>query len=441
MRLYEFGHQFKNGPCVSTQIELGLARLDLCPLGHADHTHILNDLGYSFSCCFDQKGNISDINRAIELFQTRLVLCPLGHPEHAEALEGLAVCLWKHYCIQKNIAELNRIIEMQQMILDLCPLGHSHHATALGELGTYLSERYHMEGEYMDLNMAIEMGEKRLNLCPTGHPHHHQALGNLAVSLNTRYHKQGNLADLNRAIYLQEKKLELCPPGHHGHGHALQNLAMFLKDHFKVGKNYSDLIRAIKLFKEALATYSVQHRHFAFITGQLAATILLSSKSTHKSHPPGQSILLPDEAFATYRLLKECGPAVSLNMWNATQAWIQDAEKHNHSSVLEAYQTSLKTLDHFTSLNASLDMRHKTVQARMADLANNAFSCAIRLGDFWMAVELFEQGRGILWNQFACLNTSTTALESRGNRGRELLRIMTSIFRYSISDHDSRPRR
>ena len=50
---------------------------------------------------------------------------------------------------------------------------------------------------------------------------------------------------------------------------------------------------------------------------------------------------------------------------------------------LEPYQTSL-------------DSRHETMQAMVADLANNAFSCATMHGDFHMAVEFLEQSRGIL---------------------------------------------
>ena len=420
MRLYEFGLQFKNGPCLSTKIEVGLARLDLCPLGHANHSGILNDLGCSLLFHYNQEGNISDLNRAIEIFQTRLDLCPLGHPEHAQALGWLASSLWRYYYIQRNKSDLDRIIEMQQRILDLCPSGHPQHASALGGLATYLSERYCVQGDEKDLNRAIEMEEKRLDLCPRSHPYHAQALGNLAVSLEIRYHKQGNLTDLNRAIDLEEKKLEFRPPGHRSHGLALWNLAMSLKNRFMVVKNNSDLVRAIKLFKEALATYQVQHRHFALITGRLAAAILLPYKSSQECHPPDQSLPPPDEAFQTYRLLKKCGPAVSLDLWEATQSWVKDAEKYCHPSVLEAYQTSLNTLDHFTSFNSSLDSRHETMRARVADLANDAFSCATRLGNFHMAVKLLEQGRGILWNQLARFDISITALESWGNRGREL---------------------
>ena len=37
-----------------------------------------------------------------------------------------------------------------------------------------------------------------------------------------------------------------------------------------------------------------------------------------------------DEAFETYMLLEKCGPAVSLYLWEATLAWVEDAEEHNY---------------------------------------------------------------------------------------------------------------
>ena len=78
-------------------------------------------------------------------------------------------------------------------------------------------------------------------------------------------------------------------------------------------------------------------------------------------------------------------------------------------------------------MQASLDSRHETMQARVAELANNAFSCAVKHGDLEMAVELLEQGRGILWNQLARLDISIAALESQGNEGRELGKKFTRL--------------
>ena len=199
------------------------------------------------------------------------------------------------------------------------------------------------------------MEEKMFDLHPSGHPRHDTALANLASYLNGHYQKQGNLTDLNRAIGLNGKCLELCPSSYQDHGLVLYNLESTLINHYNEVQKHSDLIRAIKMLKEALATYPVQHSSFAFIAGELAAAILLPFKSSLPDQP------LPlDEAFENYRLLKKCGPAVSLDLWDATQAWVKDAEEYNHSSVLEAYQTSLNTLDHFTSFNSFLDSRHET---------------------------------------------------------------------------------
>ena len=417
-RLQSFARKFNNLACASTSIEVNLARLDLCPSDHEKHTGILGDLGVALSHLYHQGGNIADLNRAIEVHQTRLDLCPLDHPEHINALGNLARDLWKQYCIQRNRRDLDELIAMEEKWLELCPSGHSDHGSALAELALSLSECYNVGRNVADLNRTIEMQEKRLNLCLTDDLNYSTALGNLAVSILKRDRGQGDIADLNRCIDLEEKRLELCRPDHRFHGLALRNLAMSLKDRYMEMKHHSDLSRAIKLFKEALDTYPVQHPDFAFSAHQIAKTILQSSNNTQGSHH--EPFPSPDEAFQTYRQLKACGPAVSLDLLEAVQDWVKNAEKHNHSSALEAHQTLLNTLDHFTSLNPSLDSRHETMQARVADLANNAFSCATRHGNFKMAVELLEQGRGILWNQLARFDISIAALESGDSREREL---------------------
>ena len=426
-KLYNFGKYSKNVASISTEIEVELARLDLCPLGHKDHTSILNDLAVAYEIHYDQEHSIGDIKRAIEVNQTRLDLCPLGHPEHVQALGEFVLCLGKHYWIQKKKEDLDRLIKMQERWFNLCPLGHTDHAKALGELAISTWHCYNMQQDIADLDRAIKMEEKRLELCPEGHPEHDTALINLADSLRERYRQLGDLTDLNRAMELQEESLQLCPPGHQDHGLVLRHLALSYWDHYDGTKNHSDLAMAINLFQKALYTYQAEDLLFALNIHSLATTILLSQKSSQKFHAPDALLPSLDDAFDTYRLLKKCGPAVSLYLWNAAQAWVKDAEKHNHSSVLEAYQTSLNTLDHFTSLDSSLDSRHETMQARVADLANNAFSCATRHGDFQMAVELLEQGRGILWSQLARCDISLAVLEIQDNRGRELARKFTRL--------------
>ena len=430
-RLHRTEPYFKSVPCVSTRIELGLARLDLCPMGYTCHSTTLRDLGHAFDSRYSQEGNIADLNRAIEVEQARLDLCPLDHPEHASALGELAVSFWKYYCIQKNEADLDKLIDMEQKWLDLSLPSHADYERALGELALSLWNRYDAQQDMEDLNRSIDMGEQRLALCPAGHPHHDTALNNLALSIRARYQKQGNLTDLNQAIKLQEQFLVLHPPSFPKHGLALRNLALSLQDHYYEVEDYSDLIKAIQLFTDAMATFPVQHSDFAFIAGQLAATILMSLESSNPGQPPPSL----DEAFEAYSQLKKCSPAVSLDLWEATLDWIHDAEKYNHYSVLEAYQTALNTLDHFTSLDSSLDSRHETMQARVADLVNDAFSCSTRHESSQVAVELLEQGRGILWNQLARFDISVAALESQSYEGRELgkrfMRLSTDLRKHA----------
>ncbi|KAG9312086.1 hypothetical protein JVU11DRAFT_7369 [Chiua virens] len=409
-----------------TEIEMEQALLDLRPEGHAHHTTILNNLGFSYSLYYDREGKLSDLNRAIEIGEKRLGLCPSGHPEHATALGWLSTFLYRMYLIQGNQKDLDMIIEMHQKRLDLCPPRHEDHATALGNLAVTLRLRYNEQGDMADLNRAIEMSQQNLDLCPSGHSGHGSALEKLAIALHARYTKLGNVADLNRAIELAEQRLELCPLGHPEHGPALYNLACSFSHRHNLLKSTSDGLRAYNLLKEALRIHPVHHQGFALIIDWLAYTIL-QLNSSPGSQSSNQFLVKVEDAFETYKMVKTCGPAVSLDLWYTVQNWVRDAEKYNHSSVLEAYQTSLNILDCFTSLQTSLDSRHQVLQARMANLANNAFSCAVWHNELQMAVEFLEQGRGILWNQLSRFDMSLAVLEGHGGKGQDLKNSFTRL--------------
>ncbi|KAG9312088.1 hypothetical protein JVU11DRAFT_7372 [Chiua virens] len=425
-KVYIFIRGCSNMPSLFTKIEVEQALLDLCPESHADHTTILDSLGFSYSFCYDKEGKLSDLNRAIEIGEKRLGLCPSGHPEHATALGELSTFLHRMYQIQGNQKDLDRMIEMDQKRFDLCPSGHEHHATALGNLAVTLRLRYNEQGDVADLNRAIEMGQQRLDHYPSGHSYDNTALGNLALALHDRYNKLGNVVDLNRAIDLAEQRLELCPPGHPEHGFALYNLARSFSHRHNLLKSTSDGLRAYNLLKEALRIHPVQHQGFALIISWLAYTIL-QLNSSPGSQSSNQLLVKVEDAFETYKMVKTCGPAVSLDLWKTAQNWVRNAEKYNHSSVLEAYQTSLNILVHFTSLHTSLDSMHQVLQARVADLANDAFSCAVWHNELQMAVEFLEQGRGILWNQLARFDMSLAALEGHGRKGQDLKNSFTRL--------------
>ena len=394
--------------------------LDLCLAGHADHIDIIGYLAQDLMDQYDIQGNILYLNRAIEINQKRLYLCPPGHAKHTTALGGYASSLWSLYWTLGNVADLDKAIEMEQKRLDLCPSGHPDHALALKNLAISLESRFRAQGNITDLNKAIEMTQKVLDLCPDDYQDA-VAIGNLATALQTRYGKQDNLEDLEKAIELNEKQLTLYPSGHPFHAYALQCLANALKSHYKATKTPSDIIRATKLLQDSVAVCPVHHNDFPFGIQDLAEAILLTLES---SDQPDLSL---EDAFDAYRLLRGCGPAASINLWDAACAWIQDAEEHEHPSVLEAYQVSLNTLDHLTSTQPSVDTRHEAMQEKVADLASDAFACAISHENHQMAIELLEQGRGILWNQLARFDTSLAALESQGIHERGLANRFTRL--------------
>ena len=100
----------------------------------------------------------------------------------------------------------------------------------------------------------------------------------------------------------------------------------------------------------------------------------------------------------------------------AALLWVSVASRWAEPSALDAYHTSLQLLEIALVGMRSLEARHlrltsaKIKGSRM--LARNAAACAIARGKVELALEMLEQGRGILLMQAGRYRTPTQYLEA-----------------------------
>ncbi|KAJ7631531.1 CHAT domain-containing protein, partial [Mycena rosella] len=85
----------------------------------------------------------------------------------------------------------------------------------------------------------------------------------------------------------------------------------------------------------------------------------------------------------------------------AATTWAQHADKNNHDSALEAYETSVELLP----------QQALTLKSTIG-LATDAAACASRLNEIGKAVEFLEAGRSVFWSQALQLHTSLDDLEA-----------------------------
>ena len=111
---------------------------------------------------------------------------------------------------------------------------------------------------------------------------------------------------------------------------------------------------------------------------------------------------------------------VSLHDLSAAKAWVNATEDFHHSTTLPAYETALRLLVQHLTTSPSLPQHLSVIRSLTSSLAADAFSAGLRYQSSTKAVELFEQGRGVFWNQLIRLRSPLDDVVKYGPAGRTL---------------------
>ncbi|KAH7909374.1 TPR-like protein [Hygrophoropsis aurantiaca] len=414
--------QFGDRSDLDEAIELNRAALVLCPQGHPDRSTSLNNLAVTLSARFEQFSHRSDLDEAIELNRAALMLRLPGHPLHPMSLHNLALTLSTRFEQFGDRSDLDEAIELNRTVFVLLPPGHSHHPTSLNNLASALSTRFNQFGDRASLDEAIELSRAALVLCPPGNPLRSMPLNNLASALLTRFKQFGNRSNLDEAIELNRAALVLCPQGHPDRSTSLNNLAATLSTRFEQFSHRSDLDEAIELNRAALMLCLPGHPNHSMSLHNLA--LALSTQFNQSGDRANLDMALQYHELASTAII--CG---SWPQFQYSLAWVTVAERFDHVSALNAYRASLGNLDRHAISRSSIVLRHELLKSTPSSLSADSASCALRQHKPDTAVELLEQGRGVIWTQMANLRTPLEHLRGVSALGE---RLATDLQRISL---------
>ncbi|KIJ58537.1 hypothetical protein HYDPIDRAFT_102441, partial [Hydnomerulius pinastri MD-312] len=398
-------------------IELNRAALELRPPGHAERGVTSSNLANCLWTRYEHKGLLSDLGSAIELHRAALEICPSEHPERSPTLNNLAVCLWTRFQRHGSLSDFDEAIEIHRAALELLPPRHSCRPVFLNNVANYYWARYEQRALLSDLDNAIEQHRAVLELRPPGHPDRSLSLTNLALVLSVRFKQKSLPSDLDEAIQLNRAALQLQPVGSPDRSIVQSNLAGNLQTRFRCRCVLSDLEDAIKLSRDVLESSAPDHPERPTSLSILAESLDTRFQSQGLPSDLDEAI----EAFMQYSKLSQLtSSGISRDVLNASESWAHNAEKFEHPSVLDAYRTSLVLLGRLLAVTPSVSLRHEILKANVSTLAADAFSCAVRHGEFTTAVEILEQGRAILWSQLVRLRTPLEDLAATGDVGKAL---------------------
>jgi hypothetical protein len=276
----------------------------------------------------------------------------------------------------------------------------------LANVSAALQIRFNSMGDPEDLDLAIDVCRDAVHTTPLEHPGRAARLSNLAGALQSRFEISGDPTDLDEAVKASRSAVEAHSPGHPARIAALSNHALVLRGRYKHTGRPADLDAAVAAARAAVAEAPADHPDRPAYLVNLGGAL----GDRHARTGAGADL---DGALAAAReaAVAETGPprvrTVAAVRWGSLAA--------AGGRWAEAVAGYTATVD----LLARTVPRHLTRRDQELLLAGthgigaDAAACCVQVGSVVQAVELFEQGRGLLLSQALDSRTDLTALAER----------------------------
>ncbi|KAF9062544.1 CHAT domain-containing protein [Rhodocollybia butyracea] len=418
-------------------IQLDREALLLRPVGHPKRASSLQNLSLGLRNRFELTGHIEDLDKCIQLDREALLLRPVGHPERASSLINLGLGLRSRFQLTGLLKDLERFIQLNEEALLLCPMGHSERASSLSNLSSALRNRFRRTGHLEDLNKCIELDQEALLLRPVGHPKRTLSLNNLGVGLLNRFQLTGHLTDLDKCVQLDEEALLLLPMGHPERAFSLMGLSSDLRSRFQKTGYLEDLDKSIQLCREVLLLRPVGHPEHATALNILGSGLWDRFQNTSQQEDLVECLsTFKQAANDLYSPVSDCLMAV--------RNWVNFTRPHSDlaQSNLDAYIMGLSLISRSLSTMPiiSLQYQHLSATIQLPEFVSDGAAQAIKLGQLALAVEIIEQGRGLLWSELRGLRTPMDRLQAlEPALADELMQINHHLELLSVTEDSVEP--
>ncbi|MFE5591237.1 CHAT domain-containing protein [Streptomyces sp. NPDC056549] len=324
---------------------------------------VLTNLTAALTARYEATGRFDAATEALQAQFEAVGDTPRDHPDLPSRLVNLAGLILSHP--GEITAEADRYdlaIGMLDDALSLLPDGHPDRPGCLNTLNSAYVSRYQLTDEPLDLVAAAEAGVSAVEASAAGFYRRPMMLRGFARSLKAvtdRFPDAGGLLDT--AVGALREADQLLPENHPERTEILTELGFLLRDRFRSGAAPADREGAVQALCAAAAVLSAPARTRA-------------------------------------RAASAAGDVL--------------AEARDFAAAVDCYALALEQLE-LTAWPGLERADRERLIAQFPGLAANAATCAVRAGKPERAVELLEQGRGILLAQALETRTDHWQLRAR----------------------------
>lgn len=339
------------------------------------YAHSLYGLAGALVLKAERAGDLGLFDKVLELLAEVAELTPLSDPRRANRLSGLAAASFQRFReASGDLAPLDRAIEILREALRLTPGGHPDRGQIMSNLGGLLIGRYEQDADAETILEAVTVHREAMAATPRGHSELSQRLSNFVVSLTHQSALTGQDGGLYDALLKLRGELSVMQPGDSGHAQALIALGGAYRQRFVTTRSSGELAEGMAAFKEAL-----------------------------------------DDRTAPAWIRIEAG----------RDGGHLAAAGGLNGDALAFFAAAVKLTDEATWARPAYGDRERLL-GRLTGLPSDAAAMAISEGIPEKAVELLEQGRGVLLTRFLEVQARYRALQ---DRAPEIAEQLTRLLR------------
>ncbi|TCO47274.1 CHAT domain-containing protein [Actinocrispum wychmicini] len=341
-----------------------------CPPDSGHRQTVVHSAGLVLFLRYRQFGVPAELDEAIVLLRTVQVSLQLG------------AALRERYALSPDLATLTEAIQVYRRILGELPRTHDHWPQTQANLSVALVAHYRHTDDEESLAEAVDLARNAVAGTPAGHTDLGLRLMNLGAALGADYERTEDPATLREELEVGRRAVAIASPGTWARQRLLANLGATL---FRLGQVTDDpaaFTEAVDVTREAIAATPAGDPNVAFSLLNHAVALIAASEYL-------QALRVAQAAAG----IELAAPSVRLR---ACRVWGQVAAV---SELWDEAAAGFGQGVRLLPLVAPRNLRSTDIQgvlSKMDAVHVNAAASAIWADDPDSALELLEQGRGIL---------------------------------------------
>ncbi|MET9887331.1 CHAT domain-containing protein [Streptomyces sp. NPDC006430] len=372
----------------------------------------------------------ADFDTAVALAREAAEDTGPGQHDRTLVLLDLGNALQARYEHGGVLDDLHRAIDAKRGAIPSGRLSATQRALCLSGLGHSLRTRFEVSGDVADLTAAVAACAEAVAAVKADHPYQDRLLANLSLALEASYLRHDRRSDLERAVVCARTAVGATPPRSHRLPMNLCNLAIITQHRFSESQDPGDLEAAITAIRKAIAVASDDHSDQVKFLSNLCRMLhvrydllgreedltesvnvgRLSVERCPRDHESrgrclvilGESLNragLVAEAIDTFRQAARLSTGILHLRLAAARSWgVLAATQKEWEEALRGYAYAIELLPQAAWHGLERTDREHFLSTAQG-LASDAAAVAIEQGRLARAVELLEQGRGVLLAQ------------------------------------------